>query len=135
MSETREHVLRDMGLTPLPPSPSLMERGGRQAMHEPGDSLVSLPARLETGASCILDAEGHCITCSDEALEVRVLSIDAETGLARVAVKDVTEEVDITLVESVVPGDLLLVHGGVAIAYLEKHASNDAGASSFAQDA
>ena len=76
------------------------------------------PARLETGASCILDAEGHCITCSDEALEVCVLSIDAETGLARVAVKDVTEEVDITLVESVVPGDLLLVHGGVAIASL-----------------
>jgi hypothetical protein len=76
------------------------------------------PARLETGASCILDAGGHCITCSDEALEVRVLSIDAETGLARVAVKDVTEEVDITLVESVVPGDLLLVHGGVAIAHV-----------------
>ncbi len=102
--------------------------------HEQQSSQVS-PARLEIGASCILDAEGHCITCSDEALEVRVLSIDAETGLARVAVKDVTEEVDITLVESVVPGDLLLVHGGVASATLEKHASNDAGASSFAQDA
>jgi hydrogenase maturation factor len=29
-----------------------------------------------------------------------------------------TEEIDITLVESVAPGDLLLVHGGVAIANL-----------------
>ncbi len=45
VSEAREHVLRDMGLTPLPPSPSLMERGERQAMHEPGGSLVSLPAQ------------------------------------------------------------------------------------------
>jgi hydrogenase maturation factor len=27
-----------------------------------------------------------------------------------------TEEIDITLVENVMPGDLLLVHGGVAIA-------------------
>ncbi len=42
VSEAREHVL---SLTPLPPSPSLMERGERQAMHEPGGSLVSLPAQ------------------------------------------------------------------------------------------
>ncbi len=45
VSEAREHVLRDMGLTPLPPSPSLMERGERQVMHEPRGSLVSLPAQ------------------------------------------------------------------------------------------
>lgn len=68
--------------------------------------------------SCELDAEGHCITCSDEASEARVLRIDQETGMALVAVKDTTEEIDITLVESVAPGDLVLVHGGVAIAHL-----------------
>src|SRR6266849_4404194 len=44
VSEAREHVL---SLTPLPPSPSLMVRGERQAMHEPGGSLVSLPAQDE----------------------------------------------------------------------------------------
>jgi hypothetical protein len=72
-------------------------------------------------ASCELDAEGHCVTCSDEALTARVLRVDQETGLALVelvAERHTREEVDITLVESVTPGDLLLVHGGVAIANL-----------------
>ena len=69
-------------------------------------------------ASCELDAEGHCITCSDEALEARVLCVDQETGLALVTIKDLTEEIDITLVDGVAPGDLLLVHGGTAIARL-----------------
>lgn len=69
-------------------------------------------------SSCELDAEGHCVTCSDEALEARVVSIDQETGLALVIVEDATEEIDVTLVDSIVPGDLLLVHGGVAIGRL-----------------
>src|SRR5689334_9655753 len=60
-------------------------------------------------ASCELDAEGHCVTCSDEALPARILRIDQETGLALVEVKDKTEEIDITLVEDVAPGDLVLV--------------------------
>jgi hydrogenase maturation factor len=66
------------------------------------------------------------VTCSDEALTARVLRVHQETGLALVEIVDVggqfiaptTEEIDITLVESVAPGDLLLVHGGVAIANL-----------------
>jgi hypothetical protein len=66
-------------------------------------------------SSCILDAQGLCVTCSDEALPVRVLHIDQETGLALVSVKDTTEEIDISLVEDVAPGDMLLAHGGVAI--------------------
>lgn len=68
-----------------------------------------------SNASCVLDAEGHCVTCSDEALPAKVLRVDQETGLALVTVQDATEEIDITLVEGVVPGDVLLVHGGVAI--------------------
>lgn len=71
--------------------------------------------------SCELDADGHCVTCSDEALTARVLRVDQETGLALVEIlaeNYSTEEIDITLVESVDPGDLLLVHGGVAIANL-----------------
>jgi hydrogenase maturation factor len=67
-------------------------------------------------AVCGLD--GHCITCSDEAVEVKVVSIDDSTGLARVAVEDVVEEVDITLIDEVTVGDRVLVHGGVAISHL-----------------
>jgi len=66
-------------------------------------------------SSCALDAEGYCVTCSDEALPAKVLRIDEQAGLALVTVKDATEEIDITLVDDVAPGDFLLVHGGVAI--------------------
>lgn len=68
--------------------------------------------------SCELDAEGHCITCSDEAVEVVVLRADAETETAQVKVQDRIEEIDISLVEHCAPGSILLVHGGVAIAYI-----------------
>jgi hydrogenase maturation factor len=74
-------------------------------------------------ASCTLDGEGHCITCSDEALQVRVLHIDEENGLAQVTLNGTEEEIDISLIESIAPGDVLLVHGGVAIARVEE-ASN-----------
>ena len=67
---------------------------------------------------CELDGEGHCVTCSDEALPARVLRVDLETGLALVEVKDTTEEIDVTFVDDIVPGDLLLVHGGVAIGHV-----------------
>jgi hydrogenase maturation factor len=68
---------------------------------------------------CNLDAEGHCITCSDEALPARVLRIDQDTGVAFVTIAESTEEVDITLIDDVVAGDVILVHGGVAIAIAE----------------
>ncbi len=69
-------------------------------------------------ARCELDTEGHCITCSDEAVPVTVVRADQEAGVALVKVKNKTEAIDITLVEHVAPGDTLLVHGGVAIAHL-----------------
>ena len=73
--------------------------------------------------SCTLDAEGHCITCSDEALQVRVLYVDEENGLAQVTLNGTVEEIDISLVESIAPGDIVLVHGGVAITRVDE-ASN-----------
>ena len=80
-----------------------------------------IPVVLEQDASfCIPDAHGHCITCSDEAVTVTVLSVDEEVGMACVQVQDVTEDVDVTLIDSVVPGDMLLVHGGVAIGRLDE---------------
>ncbi|HVB21331.1 MAG TPA: HypC/HybG/HupF family hydrogenase formation chaperone [Ktedonobacteraceae bacterium] len=72
-------------------------------------------------SSCELDANGHCITCSDEALSASVLRVDGENGLALVAIEgsEAEEEIDITLVDDIVPGDIVLVHGGVAIAHIE----------------
>ena len=84
--------------------------------------LTRTPERLTifSGPTCELDAEGHCITCSDEAIYVRVLHVEEGRGLARVEVDGNEEEVDITLIEHVAPGATLLVHGGVAIALLEE---------------
>lgn len=66
--------------------------------------------------ACIPSASGRCITCSDEALPARVLSVDNERRLALVDMAGATAEIDITLVDDIIPGDLLLVHGGVALA-------------------
>lgn len=71
---------------------------------------------IQSAMYCDPTAEGHCATCSDEALPAQVLRVDVQAGLALVTMKDTTEEVDITLVDGITPGDILLVHGGVAIA-------------------
>jgi len=47
-----------------------------------------------------------------------VLSVDHDAELALVAIGDTTAEVDITLVDQVAPGVVLLIHGGVAIGHL-----------------
>ncbi|GLV55223.1 hypothetical protein KDH_20700 [Dictyobacter sp. S3.2.2.5] len=66
--------------------------------------------------NCVLDEEGHCLTCSDEARQARVVTVNSATATARVAVDLLNiEEVDISLLEQVCPGDLLLVHAGVAL--------------------
>jgi hydrogenase assembly chaperone HypC/HupF len=68
---------------------------------------------------CQIDSDHHCLTCSDEAIAVRVVQIEPGSGTALVEVGGQTEEIDVMLIEDVVPGDLLLAHGGVAIARLE----------------
>lgn len=65
---------------------------------------------------CIPSEDGQCITCSDEALPATVLRVDQEKGMALVSVQELEEEIDITLLDAVVPGDQVLVHGGVALA-------------------
>ena len=75
---------------------------------------------------CELDAEGHCITCSDEAIAATVQHIDSDTGLAVVTIADATEEVDITLIDEIVVGDVILVHGGVAIGIVEENPVKEA---------
>lgn len=72
---------------------------------------------------CQHDEENHCITCSDALIPVRVMAVNTADGLAQVEVGSQVEEVDILLLEEVIPGDLLLVHGGVAIARAEEGAT------------
>ncbi len=87
---------------------------------------VALPviSNQSTSYTCNSNEEGHCFTCSDEANPVRVLRVNNETGLAFVEVGEEIEEIDITLVEDVTPGDIVLVHAGVAIAYLDEERNN-----------
>jgi hydrogenase maturation factor len=58
--------------------------------------------------------EQHCVTCSDEAIEMRVL----DPGRDGVAVCD-RGEVMTDLVGPVDSGDVVLVHAGVAIARVD----------------
>ena len=75
---------------------------------------------------CQRDANHHCLTCSDELVSVRVVRVDQEVGLALVEVSEQAEEIDITLIEDVVVGDVLLAHGGVAVARLEAENTSQA---------
>ena len=64
----------------------------------------------------------HCITCSDEGLPLRIVALEGD-GLARcrddAAPAEPDATVDVQLVGDVAPGDLVLVHAGVALALLE----------------
>lgn len=67
---------------------------------------------------CGFDEQGHCVTCSDEVARARVVNINIEAGLALVALGDTTTEIDVSLVGEVMPGEWVLVQGGVAIGRL-----------------
>ena len=63
-----------------------------------------------------LCAGGHCITCSDEAVAMRVLSVDSQRDLALCEGPDgAHSSVEIGIVELPAVGDQLLVHAGTAI--------------------
>ncbi|MDQ6773446.1 MAG: SIS domain-containing protein [Candidatus Dormibacteraeota bacterium] len=54
-----------------------------------------------------------CLTCGDVALPAAVVHVSGTAALVRTAQGE--EEADVTLVAPVTPGELLLVHGGVAL--------------------
>jgi D-sedoheptulose 7-phosphate isomerase len=54
-----------------------------------------------------------CVTCGDVALPAAVVGVRGVTATVRTAQGE--EDVDVTLVAPVEPGELLLVHGGVAL--------------------
>lgn len=70
-----------------------------------------------TGGRC--EAEGHCITCSDEGIAMRVVEIVLESELA-LCVDDRGRESEVLtgLVDRVRCGETLLVHAGTALARL-----------------
>lgn len=55
-----------------------------------------------------------CVTCADEGRLAEVLATEA-TGEARVRTADGLQVADVSLVEPVAPGDLVLIHAGSAI--------------------
>jgi hydrogenase maturation factor len=59
--------------------------------------------------------EEVCITCSDQLLEVIVVAVDDSTATARGTVDGSSVEISIELLDAVVPGEVLLCHGGVAL--------------------
>ena len=69
---------------------------------------------------CRFDEHGHCVTCSDEVTRARVVSVNTASFLATAAVGDTTVDIDISLVEEVMPGEWVLIQGGVAIGRLRE---------------
>ena len=67
---------------------------------------------------CTLDHDG-CIVCSDAGIPVRVISIEYDDALCEDATGYQTE-IAIELVAPVHTGEVLLTHGGVAIAKVQK---------------
>ena len=69
---------------------------------------------------CRFNEQGHCVTCSDEVVHARIVSVNAASCLAIAAVGDETGEIDVSLVGAVAPGEWVLAQGGVAIGRLEE---------------
>jgi hydrogenase maturation factor len=61
--------------------------------------------------------ESHCITCSDEGIDMTVVGL-TQCGAQCRGPDGVDQRVETDLVEPVAIGDRLLVHAGVAIARL-----------------
>ena len=82
----------------------------------PGASSAASPHRLEPAGTGTYSCDSHCITCSDEAVPLRVVKIDDERELA-LCENDAGERttVEIALVAPVAIGAALLVHAGTAI--------------------
>jgi hydrogenase assembly chaperone HypC/HupF len=75
---------------------------------------------METDAVPQCSPVSGCITCADEGIEMRVLSLAADGLAACVDAGGRQDEVETALVAPVAAGDLVLVHAGVAIARLER---------------
>ena len=75
------------------------------------------PGLLDAEPVC---ADDMCITCSDEGRMAEVAVVH-EGGSAEVLAAGLRETIDVSLVDPVRPGDLVLVHAGVALTVLPEH--------------
>jgi hydrogenase maturation factor len=63
--------------------------------------------------------DGHCVTCGDDGVPMRVVRVDDARALALCADEDGDRmTVEVELVGAVAPGDRLLVHAGTALVRL-----------------
>jgi hypothetical protein len=76
------------------------------------------PGLLDAGPMC---TDEVCVTCADEGRVAEVAAV-LDDRSAEVVAAGVHETVDVSLVERVDPGDLVLVHAGVAISVLQEPA-------------
>jgi hydrogenase expression/formation protein HypC len=67
---------------------------------------------------CTLDHDG-CVVCSDAGIPLRVISIEGDDALCEDAVGN-KAKIAVDLVKPVAIGEVLLTHGGVAIAKIQK---------------
>jgi hydrogenase expression/formation protein HypC len=68
--------------------------------------------------------DGHCITCGDDGVPMRVVRHDAARGLALCEGDDgARSTVEVALVDRAQPGDVLLVHAGTALLRLDGSAA------------
>jgi hydrogenase expression/formation protein HypC len=74
-------------------------------------------ASIPQDSYCTLDHDG-CIVCSDAGIPLRVVSIESDDALCEDAAGNRTE-IAVDLVAPVTKGEVLLTHGGVAIAKVE----------------
>ena len=72
-------------------------------------------------AACLPSADGSCSICADEAIPGTVLSVDGVSGTAEVDFPTGIATVALDLVDSVSPGDGVMVHLGFAIARVSTH--------------
>ena len=81
-----------------------------------GDAAAAATGRAQPGPEAVCTEE-VCITCSDEGRVAEVTAV-REDGRAEVLCRGRQETVDASLVD-VAPGDLVLVHAGVALSVVE----------------
>ena len=81
--------------------------------------LLPVRPKTEWDFTCDPDVHGYCPTCSDEAKLARVLALGDAIGLAIVEIDGEQTEIDVSLVADVEVGQVLLMHGGVALEKLE----------------
>lgn len=63
-----------------------------------------------------------CVTCADEAVGYRICRVNSDQLTAWVQGPDQLFEIDVSLIEPVGLGDIVLVHGGAALSIVQRNA-------------